>query len=412
VFQPFGAIGKLRILDLTDRWGQFAGRLLADLGADVVLAEPAAGHETRRAWPTAVLADGATCSIYFWHFNQGKRSALWDLADDSGAERARALIRAADVVLVGRASYDEIIARLPGALDGVAVVAMSAYGLSSPEPLRDDDLHVSAASAMAGLSGYGNDDRSSPVLPPAEQPMHSVGLHGAMAALLAVRLRRQGHGELFDLSAQAAAFQGTEQAFPHAVYRGEELHRRAGGYATAHPTPSWQRTTADGRKVYCFGLLPRTQRGWDKLRQWMRDEGAIEDLDEPGFEQVAALRGRSSFDVSPEGLHVMEVIGRFIESLDAETVYREAQRIGIGWARIFQPEETLIEEQFSFRQFFRPTRWPGQAATYLTPSLPWVRDGQCSDVPGDASVTEPPRLGEHGAAVEKEWLGPRPAGEA
>jgi crotonobetainyl-CoA:carnitine CoA-transferase CaiB-like acyl-CoA transferase len=402
MFQPFGALAKLRVLDLADRWGQFCGKLLADLGADVVLAEPSQGHETRRAWPMAVLTDGSVRSLYFWHFNQGKRSIRWDLSDDSGAERARALLRAADVVLVGRSSYDDINSKLPGALNGVSVVAMSAYGLSSPEPLRDDDLHVSAASAMAGLSGYGNDDRSSPVLPPAEQPMHSVGLYGAMTALLAVRLRRLGHAELFDLSAQAAAFQGTEQAFPHAEYRAEELHRRAGGYATAHPTPSWQRTTADGRRVYCFGLLPRTQRAWDNLRQWMRDAGAIEDLDEPRFDEIAKIRGRNSFDISAEGLHVMDVIGRFIESLDAETVYRGAQRIGIGWARIFEPEETLIEEQFTHRRFFRATGWPGTPETYLTPSLPWVRGEQ--QVLDGGGAAKPPRVGEHDTAVENEWL--------
>jgi crotonobetainyl-CoA:carnitine CoA-transferase CaiB-like acyl-CoA transferase len=221
-----------------------------------------------------------------------------------------------------------------------------------------------------------------------------------------VRLRRLGHAELFDLSAQAAAFQGTEQAFPHAVYRGEQLHRRAGGYATAHPTPSWQRTTADGRRVYCFGLLPRTQRAWDKLRAWMREAGAIEDLDEPRFDEIAKIRGRSSFDISAEGLHVMDVVGRFVESLDAETVYRRAQRIGIGWARIFEPEETLVEEQFTYRGFFRRTRLPGTPETYLTPSLPWVTDGQ--RVP-DAAAAEPPRLGAHDAAVEAEWLKRPPA---
>jgi crotonobetainyl-CoA:carnitine CoA-transferase CaiB-like acyl-CoA transferase len=408
--QPFGALGSLRVLDLTDRWGQFAGRLLADLGADVVLGEPREGHESRRRWPVAGLPDGGTCSLYFWHFNQGKRSVLWEPGDAAGAGLAADLLGAADIVLAGRASYAEIIEQLPGVLSQTAFVVMSPYGLASPDPLREDDLHVSAASAMAGLSGYGSDARSSPVVPPAEQPMHSVGLYGAMTALLAVRLPGRGRGQLFDLSAQAAGFQGTEQAFPHAVYRGEELHRRSGGYATAHPTPGWQRTTADGRKVYCFGLLPRTQRAWDQLRQWMRESGGIEDLDEPRFDEIAKIRGRNSFDISADGAHVMEVIGRFVESLDAETVYREAQRIGIGWARIFYPEETLAEEQFAFRRFFRPTRWPGQDTTYLTPSLPWVRpdqDGSRDDeVAVDDGVAEPPLPGAHTAVVMQEWLGP------
>jgi crotonobetainyl-CoA:carnitine CoA-transferase CaiB-like acyl-CoA transferase len=401
---PVASLGRIRVLDLSDRWGQFAGKLLAQLGADVVLAEPDGGHASRWAWPMAVRDDGQVCSLYFWHFHQGQRSVLWDLDSPEGVERARALIRAADVVLVGLASYDEITSHLPGVLDGVAVVAMSAYGLSSPDPLRDDDLHVSAASVMAGLSGYGSDERSSPVLPPAEQPMHSVGLYGAMAALMAVRLRRQGVADIFDLSAQAAAFQSTEQAFAHAAYRGEELHRRTGGYATAYPTPKWQRTTSDGRAVYCFGLLPRTQGEWEKLREWMRASNALEDLDQPEFADVSKLRGRSSYDASPEGLHAMEVIARFIESLDAETVYRQGQRIGLGWARVFQSEDTVNDDQFRLRHFFRPTRWPGSPTTHASPSLPWVRSAMDGASEGGETVSEPPMIGQHTAAVERDWL--------
>ena len=45
-------------------------------------------------------------------------------------------------------------------------------------------------SGTAGLSGYGPEENSSPIIPPAEQAMHSAGLYGAIAALLAVRSGR------------------------------------------------------------------------------------------------------------------------------------------------------------------------------------------------------------------------------
>ena len=86
--QPIPSFQQLRVLDLTDRWGQFAAKLLTQLGADVVLAEPPGGHELRRAWPLAVSQAGQPFSLYFWHFNAGKRSVVVDLETDAGRSAA------------------------------------------------------------------------------------------------------------------------------------------------------------------------------------------------------------------------------------------------------------------------------------------------------------------------------------
>jgi crotonobetainyl-CoA:carnitine CoA-transferase CaiB-like acyl-CoA transferase len=402
VLQPFPSLAGRRVLDLTDRWGQFAGKLLSQLGADVVLGEPSAGHELRRAWPLAVLPDGEVVSAYFWHFNVGKRAVVWDLSSAAGRETAARLTAAADVVLCGRASYELLQEHLPDALSRTRLVVMTPYGLANPAGPGDDDLHVAASSAMGGLSGYGNDEESSPIIPPVEQPMHSAGMYGAIAALLSLRVEPAPSGALFDVSAQAAAFQGTEMTFAYAAYRGELLRRRTGGYATAFPTGRWQLTTADGAYAYVFGLLPRTQREWNDLRDWIRSDGDIGDLDEPRYERVESLRGLSPYDVTTEGLHAGDVIARFVQSQEAERVYRRGQSIGLGWARVFQPEETLGEEQFRVRKLFHRTAWPGHDETYLTQSLPWVVRGTDRTGP-EPDIVRPPTVGQHTAEVVAAW---------
>ena len=401
MLQPFPSLGRTRILDLTDRWGQFAAKLLTQLGADVVVGEPPAGHELRRAWPLAVSSQGEPISLYFWHFNVGKRSLVFDPATEQGMSRAAALVRAADVVIVGEDVYRDLTERLPGAFATTHVVAVSAYGLGYPDPERSDDLHVAAQSGMAGLSGYGSDDESMPIIPPVEQAMHSAGLYGAIAALLALRLR-DDKGALFDVSAQAAAFQGTEQLFAHWVYRNEVLRRRAGGYATSFPTGRWQLTAVDGAYVYAFGLLPRTQQEWLDLKAWMRRENAIQDLDEPAYDDLSGLRAANPFEISPKGQHVARVITEFLQSIDAERAYREAQAIKMGWARVFQPQDTLGEEQFHLRHLFYPTAWPGTREMFLTQSLPWV----LRSAPAGAKVNPvvyPPAVGEHTERVLEDW---------
>ena len=44
-------LSRYRVLDLTDERGLLAGKLLADLGADVIQIEPPAGSRARRAAP-------------------------------------------------------------------------------------------------------------------------------------------------------------------------------------------------------------------------------------------------------------------------------------------------------------------------------------------------------------------------
>ena len=401
--QPFPSFRQIRVLDLTDRWGQFAAKLLTQLGADVVLAEPPGGHELRRAWPLAVSSAGQPISLYFWHFNVGKRSVVVDFSSGGGAAALARLVQAADVVLVGTDAFDRLSAALPGGFGPAAVVALSAYGLGHRDEDRADDLHVAARSGTAGLSGYGPEEDSSPIMPPAEQAMHSAGLYGAIAALMAVRSGRPG--ELYDVSAQAAAFQGTEQLFAHWVYRREILRRRGGGYATSFPTGRWQLTSADGGWLYAFGLLPRTQREWTDLKDWMRREGAIQELDEPAYADLRELRGLNPYVTSGPGLRAMEVIADFLRSIDGEAAYRTGQAMKQGWGRVFQPHETLGEEQFALRGLFHRTAWPGTAEVHLTQSLPWiVKSDSVGPVPDE--IVYPPEIGQHTETVRKEWAEP------
>jgi crotonobetainyl-CoA:carnitine CoA-transferase CaiB-like acyl-CoA transferase len=401
--QPFPSFQRIRVLDLSDRWGQFCAKLLTQLGADVVLAEPAGGHELRQAWPLAVSPAGQPISLYFWHFNAGKRSVALDFGTDAGRAAVAALVRAADIVLVGADSYELLTGILPDGFGRASVVALSPYGLGHRNDEGADDLHVAARGGTAGLSGYGPEDNSIPIIPPVEQTMHSAGLYGAIAALLGVRPGRSG--ELYDVSAQAAAFQGTEQLFSSWVYRGDVLRRRGGGYATPFPTGRWQIASSDGGYVYPFGILPRTQREWTDLKDWMRREGMIQDLDEPAYANIKDLRDPNPFIISEPGERAIEMITEFLRSIDSESVYRDGQAIKMGWGRVFQPHETLGEEQFTVRGLFQRTAWPGMPDVHLTQTLPWILESASVPIPPD-EVLYPPETGQHTDDVLAEWAAP------
>src|SRR5580698_878640 len=97
---PKPALAGLRVLDATkDVAGQFCGRLFADYGAEVMLAEPAEGSPTRCAWPLEP-GGGAEASFLFRHLNQGKKGCRLPADVAEAASALSALAQDADVVLI------------------------------------------------------------------------------------------------------------------------------------------------------------------------------------------------------------------------------------------------------------------------------------------------------------------------
>src|ERR1700754_2059104 len=75
------ALAGISVLDLSGGVaGQFAGRVLAEHGADVLLVEPPEGSSTRRA-------PGLSDRHLFWHLNTGKRSVALDRTTAEGRQR-------------------------------------------------------------------------------------------------------------------------------------------------------------------------------------------------------------------------------------------------------------------------------------------------------------------------------------
>ena len=74
-----GPLAGLRILELADEKGQFCGKLMGDLGADVVKIEPPGGESTRRVGPFLDDLPHAERSLSFWYYNTSKRGITLNL---------------------------------------------------------------------------------------------------------------------------------------------------------------------------------------------------------------------------------------------------------------------------------------------------------------------------------------------
>ena len=208
------------ILDLTDHRGDVGPYLLADLGAEVVKAEPPGGCPTRHR--------GASPQ-HFAAYNANKR--LIELSGDHDADRAAvlALAAASDIVfdsgppgrLLELGISDDELARANPRVVRVLVTPFGADGPRADQPATE--LTVAALGGSLRLGG--TPDRA-PVAMSIPQIWRHAGAEAAVAALVAhQRMLGTGQAQFVDVSAQAAATGTMLNAMEAHAIQGRDFQR-------------------------------------------------------------------------------------------------------------------------------------------------------------------------------------------
>src|SRR4030067_796936 len=92
-------LSPYRVLDLTDEKGLLCGKLLGDLGADVIKVERQGGDPARMIGPFYHDETDPEKSLFWWAFNTSKRGITLDIETASGRETFRRLVKSADFVI-------------------------------------------------------------------------------------------------------------------------------------------------------------------------------------------------------------------------------------------------------------------------------------------------------------------------
>ena len=132
-----GPLTGLRVVELCDETAAFAGKLMADLGADVIKVEPPGGDRTRAYGPFFEDQPGPERSLWWWQYNSSKQGVTLDLKKPGGPGLLRALIDTADVFLTSespaalvRIGCDH--GHLCDELPGLVMVSVRPFGRSGP----------------------------------------------------------------------------------------------------------------------------------------------------------------------------------------------------------------------------------------------------------------------------------------
>ena len=198
------------VLELADHRTALGGRLLADLGADVLLIEPPAGADIRAMAPFLGDQPGPERSFQHLYFNANKRSLIVDIETPAGADELRRIAAGADILIESRQPGE--LARLGLGADALhalnphlIIISATPYGQRGPKrDWRATDLTASAAGGFLQISGEHED-------PPTRGPAHvahtMTGLHIASAAMIALHGRDRvpsQPGAQIDISMQEA----------------------------------------------------------------------------------------------------------------------------------------------------------------------------------------------------------------
>jgi crotonobetainyl-CoA:carnitine CoA-transferase CaiB-like acyl-CoA transferase len=386
------AFRDLRVVELADDpAGEFAGKLLADLGADVVKIEPPSGVSARRVGPYAAGRGGdPDASLNFWSYNTSKRSVVLGTTPDDLRARAE-LIATADVLittwtpsqLTARGlDFDNLLAERPE----LVIVSVTPFGLTGPwAEYHSSDLVALAAGGLLNLCGY--DDHSIPPIRPGGNQGYMVAASFAHCGVLLALIERQrsGRGQLVDVSMHEAIAVSGELANPYWFYPKALVQRQTARHAQPVPTQPATFKCADGTWVY-FALILSDPKAWTATVEWMSDVGLAADLAEDKYADYE-FRQR-------EFAHIQDLLEVFFLVQDAATVYREGQRRGLPIGPMLALEDLPADEHLSAREFFVPVYLPtDEGRTAQFPGSPY-RFSEFTAQPG-----RPPRLGEHTAEV-------------
>jgi CoA:oxalate CoA-transferase len=207
-----GPLSDLRVLDLTRVLaGPYAGRMLADLGAEVVKVEPPEG-DVSRSWGKVV----AGLSGYYTQQNVGKLDICVDLRKPGGPALIRNLAAKADVVVENfrpgvLAQYGLAYPQLSEDNPKLVMLSISGYGQEGPESQRP--AYASVVHAESGLvHRQATIDDATPVDPHISIADTNAGLHGLVGLLAALHERsRTGRGQHVDIAMLDSMFATDDQ---------------------------------------------------------------------------------------------------------------------------------------------------------------------------------------------------------
>ncbi|MDQ1336038.1 MAG: hypothetical protein QG552_2988 [Thermodesulfobacteriota bacterium] len=348
----------LRVVEVMDNDASLAGKLLADLGAEVVKVENPRLDRSRAQGPFLTGAGEKAQSLRWMGCNLGKQSLQLDVDSQSGCSALAELVSVADIFLestppgyLARRGLD--YGKLSRANPSLVMVSITPFGQTGPyRSFLGDELVLWAMGGMLYVTGQQD---SPPVQISVPQAYLVAGAYAALSAMIAnIYCLRTGQGQHVDLSVQAC-IPWVAQTAPDYWPCFKGIQRRGG---TGWTIPSeveqagLRRTTIwrcrNGHVcAYLIAGGPAEKMN-AALFQWMREKG----FNPPDMEGMSwdyfGLRRMKQCSLD----EIEDEMARFFRGLDKERLFAEGQKRGVMVYPVMDVGEVLGNEHLKSRLYW------------------------------------------------------------
>ena len=398
-----GPLAPFRVIDLTNELGQLAGRMLGDLGAEVIKVEQPGGDESRFIGPFRGDVVDPEYSLHWWTFNANKLGATLDLTRTAGQELFTKLLDTADFLIEtcppdAAAALGLGVEAVHSSHPGLVHTSITPFGRDGPYAnWKATDL---VGTAMGGLSSLCGAPGRPPIRPTASQGFTQASAQAVVGTLIAHYQRtKTGRGQHVDQSMQEAVTFTHDNASPTWDIRGINNGRPGNGREIGgYKSGQYVYEAADGyvAALSYGGLFGLTAR---QTIEWLDHHGMAGDLtSEEWLAKLDATQGILIPPTGEDGDHLNDVLVAFCKQFTRAQLVTEAQQIRNGWGIVHTPRDLLENEHLAAREYWTEIEHEEAHVTYPGP---WAR---LSKTP--ISIRHrAPRIGEHNFYVYGNLLG-------
>lgn len=395
-------LGPFLALDLTDEKGFLCGKILTDLGAEVIKIEKPGGDPSRQIGPFYKDISHPEKSLYWFAFNTGKKSITLDIEKSEGRNLFLGMAEKVDFVIesfypgymeqlnLGYLTLSRINPR-------IIMTSISPFGQDGPyKNFKGPDLIVWALGGMLNICG---DSDRAPVRISFPQSYMHAGAAAAASTLIAHYYRETtGEGQHVDVSAQQCVEWTTAEIAQ--IWEMNRLKVGRTGQLRVRPT-----TGAKLREIWpckdgfiSFRVMGgKAGAGFMKtLVEWMDCEGVGDDyLRQRKWEELDLGKvTQEEYDLAEKP------IGQFFLAHTKTELCEEAARRRIQLLPVNTNEDILKDPHLSIRNFWRELEHPELETTITYPG-PFAKFSQASCGPCHRA----PLIGEHNEEIYQKRLG-------
>jgi len=391
-------LSPYRVLDLAGEEGLYCGKLLADLGADVIKVERPGGDAARSLGPFYHNEPHREKSLFWWALNAGKRGITLNLETADGRDLCKRLVKKADFVVESfPPSYLDKLGlgytNLEKLNPGIILISITPFGQTGP--YKDRPAADITAWAMGGqMAPCGEPDRPPYHISHHAQSYLLAGVDAAQGALTALFYRgRTGEGQQVDVSIQESVVQSTEH-ITSGWDRRQRIQKRseAAGFRQSQLWPC-----RDGYVSFAFsGAITGTD--YNKaLVGWLMGEGFLEKAPEIPEAPAGGKPAGVGREVPEEIVKATEKL--FLAHTKAELL-EEARKREIQLYPVATPADIMDNPQLGERDFWQDIEHPEMGIVLKYPGV-FVLASEASP----RIKRRAPHIGEHNMEIYQRELG-------